>query len=281
MVKKYIGYDMGKDLYSFRVPGLTGDGLRMAWEVGAAETEMNMELIYGIPQATASNTISCTFRQPNLVVNLLGERFLNEDIMRNTTFTGNAIATQKDRCAFAIYDEGTLQYYREHGLDFVSYVFRVTGIDNFDKEMERVNAQGNENVFTADSLEELAERTGIDKNNLMKTVEEYNQACDTGRDELFHKEARYLHPVRTPKYYAGRLFPGAYGSLGGIKINYKTEVLTRKWEAIPGLYAAGVDACTIYGDSYVFILPGNTMGFAVNSGRIAGENASEYVKSLK
>jgi len=34
---------------------------------------------------------------------------------------------------------------------------------------------------------------------------------------------------------------------------------------IPGLYAAGVDACTIYGDSYVFVLPGNTMGFALNT----------------
>jgi fumarate reductase flavoprotein subunit len=48
---------------------------------------------------------------------------------------------------------------------------------------------------------------------------------------------------------------------------------------IPGLYAAGTDACSIYGDTYVFILPGNTMSFALNSGRIAGENAAEYIKS--
>jgi fumarate reductase flavoprotein subunit len=30
----------------------------------------------------------------------------------------------------------------------------------------------------------------------------------------------------------------------------------------------------------VFILPGNTMGFAINTGRIAGENALEYIKSV-
>ena len=42
----------------------------------------------------------------------------------------------------------------------------------------------------------------------------------------------------------------------------------------PGLCAAGLDACTIYGDSYPFILPGNTMGFTLNTGRIAGENAA-------
>jgi fumarate reductase flavoprotein subunit len=36
----------------------------------------------------------------------------------------------------------------------------------------------------------------------------------------------------------------------------------------------GTDACTIYGDSYNFCIPGNTMGFCLNSGRIAGENAA-------
>ena len=77
----------------------------------------------------------------------------------------------------------------------------------------------------------------------------------------------------------GKYLPGAYGSLGGIKINYKTEVLNKNWEKIPGLYAAGTDACSIYGDTYVFILPGNTMGFALNSGRIAGENAAAYAQS--
>jgi fumarate reductase flavoprotein subunit len=65
--------------------------------------------------------------------------------------------------------------------------------------------------------------------------------------------------------------------LGGIKINYKTEVIAENFKPISGLYAAGTDTCTIYGDSYIFILPGNTMGFALNSGRIAGENAAKYV----
>jgi fumarate reductase flavoprotein subunit len=57
-------------------------------------------------------------------------------------------------------------------------------------------------------------------------------------------------------------------------------VLDKNWDKIPGLYAAGTDACTIFGDSYVFLLPGNTMGFALNTGRMAGENAAEYIKSL-
>lgn len=49
-------------------------------------------------------------------------------------------------------------------------------------------------------------------------------------------------------------------------------------DVIPGFYAVGVDANALYDDSYIYTLPGNTMGFALNSGRIAGENAAKYVK---
>ncbi len=52
------------------------------------------------------------------------------------------------------------------------------------------------------------------------------------------------------------------------------------WKPIPGLYAAGTDACAIYGDSYPFIFPGRSMGFALNTGRIAAENAKSYVQRL-
>ena len=46
---------------------------------------------------------------------------------------------------------------------------------------------------------------------------------------------------------------------------------------IEGLYSAGSDANTIYGDSYNFTLPGNSMGFAVNTGRMAGESIAQYI----
>ena len=49
----------------------------------------------------------------------------------------------------------------------------------------------------------------------------------------------------------------------------------------PALYSAGSDANTIYGDSYNFTLPGNTMGFAINSGRMAGESVAEYIRDCE
>lgn len=280
MIKKYTGYEWGKDLFSFRIPGLAGDGIRMAWEVGAGATEMNMEIIYGLPEGDPLGALNIAFRQPALMVNLLGERFMNEGIIRNTTFTGNAIARQKNRCAFNIFDEATKKYYEETGFDSLSVVFPFTKISDFDAELKQALDQGYGHIFVANSLAELANKTGINPDGLRKTVDEYNKACETGRDEIFNKNPRYLKPVKQPKFYAGRLFPRGYGTLGGIKINYKTEVLTRDHEVIPGLYAAGTDACAIYGDSYVFVLPGNTMGFAVNSGRIAGENAVEYIRTI-
>jgi fumarate reductase flavoprotein subunit len=164
----------------------------------------------------------------------------------------------------------------EKGFDFLSVVFPIMRIENFSRRIEEVLAKGYEHLFAADSIEALAEKTGIDPDGLSRTIEEYNQYCEKGYDELFNKNHRYLRAIRTPRFYAARHFPSAYGSLGGIKINHKTEVMAKDWKIIPGLYAAGTDACNIYGDSYVFVLPGNTMGFALNTGRIAGENAAEY-----
>ena len=60
-------------------------------------------------------------------------------------------------------------------------------------------------------------------------------------------------------------------------MNYKLEVEDDNYQKIDGLYAAGSDVCDLYAGTYLYDLPGNTMGFAVNSGRMAAENATDYV----
>jgi fumarate reductase flavoprotein subunit len=279
MIKKYTGYEWGKDLASFRIPGVDGDGLKMAWEVGAAPTDMTMELIYIMPGDVLTPAVGESFRQPHLMVNLLGERFMNEEIMPNTTFTGNAITRQKNRTAFVIFDENIKKHMETVGFDYLNVVFPSFRAYDFDAQLKAILESGFKEIFVADSVQELAEKTGIDTEGLKATVEQYNGFCEKGHDDVFNKKYELLRPIRTPKFYAGRFLPSAYGSLGGIKINHRTEVLDKHWKKIPGFYAAGTDACSIYGDSYVFILPGNTMGFAINSGRIAGENAAAYAKN--
>ena len=108
-------------------------------------------------------------------------------------------------------------------------------------------------------------------------VKEYNLFCEKGHDELFAKDRQYVRNLKEPKFYAMRCVTMTLGSLGGIRINHMTEVLDKQERVIPGLYAAGNDASGMYGDSYNIYLSGTTLGFAVNSGRIAGENAFRYI----
>lgn len=275
-IKKYTGYTYNEDIFSYEGPGLTGDGIRMAWECGAADTEMRMELNYRIPDNLNYFAIDAVMRQPNLMVNKLGERFYNEEMLGNGTYTTNAIDMQKDRQAFIIMDESIKRFYKRNGLDLISLVHGADIIQEFERDAAAAVANGYAHFFIADSLESLAEQTGIRYETLKETVETYNRDC-AGRDTLFNKDYRYMKPILGPKYYAARYCVAAYGSLGGIKINHRTEVIRKDFTPIAGLYAAGTDACSIYGDSYVFLLPGNTMGFALNSGRMAGENAVEYI----
>ncbi|MDK2968363.1 FAD-binding protein, partial [Lacrimispora sp.] len=159
----------------------------------------------------------------------------------------------------------------------VNVVTSNISMDDFKQEMNEMIKNGNDVLFIADSIEELAEKTGIDKEGLTKTITDYNECCKF-RDTLFNKNPKYLKPINGPKYYALKFAPSAYGSIGGIRINYKTEVVDKDNQVITGLYAAGTDANSICNPDYVFILPGNSLGFAVNSGRMAGENAVQFIK---
>ena len=279
MIKKQTGYEWGKDLHTFAVPGLEGDGIRMAWEVGAMPSQMRMELSFGVadPVALGFEWIP-VFHQPHMLVNLLGERFMNEG-EGNDSFKGNAISLQKDRTVYMVFDE-TIKDSMKTYLDFINLVIQTPNIANIDEMIAKAQENNYPHLHVANSLDELAAKTGINAEGLKATVAEYNDFCDHGYDEIFIKPKRYLRPLKKGPYYALAIFPAGYGSLGGIKINYKTEVIDKSWNVIPGLYASGTDACDIYGDTYVFQLPGNTMGFAMTTGRMAAEHAAEYIKAL-
>lgn len=83
--------------------------------------------------------------------------------------------------------------------------------------------------------------------------------------------------MNTPKFYAVKIGVVALISEGGIKINYKTQVLDKEDNVIPGLYAVGCSAGGITGETYPLETTGGSLGFAVNSGRMAGENILKYL----
>lgn len=276
VIKDRIGYTFGEDMFNFAIPGLKGEGIKMAMEAGAATTDMNVEMIYILPNSDfGPDCIPATFMQPNLMVNRLGRRFINEEEMQNTTFTGNAISVQPGRIGYSIIDSFILKGYKKRGLDVTNFVHHPENIDDFEQAVDDSIAANNPDVVKADSIEELAEKLGIDPEKLVDTVDEYNDMCDS-YDEQFFKDRKFMKPIRKAPFYAGKFRPSGYGTLGGIKINDDAQVLDNEWNPIPGLYACGTDTCTIYGDSYMFLLPGNTMGYCLNTGRFAGEGAASY-----
>ena len=279
MIREETGYRYGEDLFNFSSPAITGDGLRMAWDAGADRLPVRIEqaaLCGGLDSLPSS--VPNVMMQPNLLVNLSGKRVMDEEQMENTTFLGNAASLQERRLLYSVVDTSIAEYYAEHGVDRTSLVRNDPDVSGFAAAVDAALERGNRSVFRADSLEELAAMTGIDAEEFEATVKRYNEYCGNGCDDEFFKAKELLRPVVKAPFYAATIFPGGYGTVGGIRINENCEVL-HEFRPIPGLYAAGSDACNLYNDSYMFLLPGNSMGFAVNSGRIAGTEAAKFVAS--
>ncbi len=279
MIHDLIGLDWGKNLFSFAIPGMDGDGFNMCHEVGGGHTPVTMEMMYQLPDNMNHFYVEGAFRQPCYWCNRLGERFMPEDEVFNTTFVGNAINHLPGKVGFAVFDANMLKRWKRQGPDIVSHVHPHDLYEGFEAQWNAdletyKDDEGNPYIAQADTLEELAEKLGINVEGFVAAVEEYNAMCADGFDALFEKDRQFMIPLEEGPFYGCKQFMGAYGTLGGVLVNHKLEVMTDEYETIPGLYCVGTDACTIYGDSYNFCIPGNTMGFCLNSGRIAGENAA-------
>lgn len=284
MIKEYTGFTYGKDITTFMVPGVVGDGIKMAWAAGAGKSRMEMERIIGMPLPGAmvfERPQSTIFNQgAAIAINKSGYRVCDESVMQNMAVGANIIGYQQGRELWRMLDDVAVEYYRNNELDFPSEVFQDDPTVDFEETWERYAKEFPNDAFAADSIEELAQAMGVNVENLLETVEEYNKFCDMNYDDDFGKDRRYLHALRGKKFYAMRYSSHAYGSLGGIKIDHKCRAITDDYEVIPGLWAVGSDACDIYNGTYDYYLPGNTMGFAVTTGRMAGEYAAKYAMTV-
>jgi fumarate reductase flavoprotein subunit len=281
-IKKYTGMDLDVNLIPIGNVDKTGDGIRMAWEAGAAADGLGVLEIFAAgpvgPDFDMKNEIELISINPNLWVNPLGERYCDETITFYDTQLGNANA--KYPYTFRLFDDSLVEWYKENGTEKGMGVEIPPGTKplNFDKEFAAALERGSQEVFKADSLEELAEKIGADPAVLRATVDEYNSFCAKGHDDLFAKEQKYLKPLLGPKFYAVRARSVFLGTMGGIKINHNMEVVDKKDKVIKGLYAGGFDAAGMWGDSYcITSTSGLSSAFALNSGRIAGRSALKYI----
>jgi fumarate reductase flavoprotein subunit len=215
--------------------------------------------------------------QPYFWVDPTGVRYTDESSIEIWPYSGNAI-TRIGGTAYSIYDDATRKLAVEKGIEMPlgEWVLQGTKLvkweDAFNKELARKRG----NVFKADTIEDLAKQLGMNPDTLKASVERINASAAVREDSEFNKRAKYLRPIATGPFYATKLLPRHLGTLGGVKITAKAEALDAKGLPVPGLYAVGTDAGGMYGDSYDLLLGGGTAGFAVNSGRIAAENALKY-----
>jgi succinate dehydrogenase/fumarate reductase flavoprotein subunit len=283
-IKKYAGFDLDVNVIPIGNVDKIGDGIRMAFEVGAADEGLGLlELVHTGPvgpEFAMGTHLESAAVQPNLWVNYKGERFCDETIIFNDTSVGNAGVRQKGGYSFSIFDSAIKKQLIEKGTEKAMAMDFPPGsrTTELERELQAALANKSTEIFGGDTIEELAGKMGISPEALKNTVAEYNGFCEKGHDDLFAKEQRYLRPIKTAPFYAIRIRTLFLGTLGGIKINHNIEVLDKKDNVIPGLYAAGYDAGGMYGDGYsIKSSSGLSSSFATNSGRIAGKNALKYI----
>lgn len=266
-----------EDVHVHGVP-LMGDGIAMAREVGAASEGLGNLLSMG-PFYTGSLQVGIVSVEANTIwVNKRGERFADESTYIPSE-SANALDRQPGKISYTLFDEAIKRSFIDDGLIRGHHRLYPPGtkMTDIDKHLKKDIQEGL--VKAGDSWEDIAQWIGSDHNKLKRNIEIYNRGCDKGFDELFYKDRRYLQPLRTPPFYALICHQAFHGTTGGIKINEYMEVLDEKDNCIPGLFASGNDTGGWSADTYNYVLTGTAFAYAINSGRIAGENAAEYALS--
>ena len=279
MLEKYVRFPAAMPVANV---GKTGDGIQMAWAAGAAAegTEVVASYRPGPVGESTTSHIGAAAKQPHLWLNPRGERFADEGIIFQWPFAGNALERQGGTM-FVVFDQNTLDYMKTHGIDVgVGVMVPVTAkLDKFDEHFQR--GAKNSIAFKANSIDELAKLTGMPVDTLKKTIARYNDNAAIRHDRDFAKDPKFLQAVTKAPFYAIKSVATTLGTLGGVKVNENLQAVNKQEEPIPGLYVVGNDAGGMYGDSYDLLMAGSTIGFAVNSGRIAGEHAAQNIKGSR
>ena len=153
-------------------------------------------------------------------------------------------------------------------------IFTKEGFENGIQFIEDNNRVDNKNVYKADTLEELAEMTGMDANTFVEQVNRYNEMCEKGVDEDLGQTT--LIPIGEGPYYAVDIKTITMGTIGGLKTDDDKHVLDKEGNAIDGLYAAGE---LINGKYFNQVYTsGCAQLLSLDSGIIAGRNAATSAK---
>lgn len=233
-------------------PNNMGDGIRMGMAVGGAlATHGGTIDIDFVAMLGLSNT---TPTIPGIIVNQAGMRFVCEDatyayIMRACWQEIRKLSGQ----TWLIMDQNMVE--------------KNVGPFAADPDSHIKDGQ----FYKGETLAELGQKIGVPAGSLEASFKLWNDnIAATGTDPIFQRNTELIELGKGP-FYANRCTTANLGSLGGLKINTKTQVIDNEGQVIPRLYAGGMNSGGWYGNYY----PGSgtaLMGGAV-TGRIAAENA--------
>jgi fumarate reductase flavoprotein subunit len=305
MLAKYCSFYNPEVAINQGPRGNMGDGIRMAVEVGAATASLGHIMFHGPHGSPSDHTrfsiinakgetkvvsiYNLVWEPETLWVNKRGCRFVDEGYNLSSFAHATVTAQQPGGIMYSIYDMQVLKYIEENGLVRVGAYGDQLGLARPEEPRAGQALPGLAKVFLSeapkspyikisDSLDEIAVWIGANPGVFKATYGQYNAMCEKGRDTLFGKDYTYLMPLQTPPFVAMRGQACICDAIGGIKINEKMEVVDLEDEAIPGFYAGGSTSGGWESENYCYELTGHLLGFAVNSGRIAGENATRYIR---
>jgi fumarate reductase flavoprotein subunit len=238
--------------------GNAGDGLLMAWKLGADMRDMAyIKGTFGKHPTDVHNHHSClAVYKGAIAVNQSGHRFVDESI--SYKLLGDAVMAQPYHTGYQIFDEPIFR----NGDD------RVRILD-FSRRMEEGL------MIKADTLDALARQIEVPVDTLRQTVDRYNRFVDDGHDAdfgrefLVHRQGRLCRIEQGP-FYAYPSTAAVFGTYCGLRVDAEMRVVDVFDEVIPGLYAAGEVVGGFHGGAY---MTGSALGKAVVFGRVAARTA--------
>ena len=273
---RYLG--PGWEMVKVRgIPYNTGDGIRMALDVGA-QSHGYWSSCHAVAwdmnaPSFGDRTITELYQKHSypfgIMVNLDGNRFLDEGAdFRNYTYVtyGRALLTQPQGLAFQIFDDKVKHLLRDE--------YRIPQVT----------------MAEANTIEDLAARLDINPAGLVRTVADFNGAVQTGvpynptiKDGrgavgIEPPKTNWAQTIDTPPYLGYAVTCGITFTFGGIKINNRAQVVTNSQEPIPGLYAAGEMVGGLFYHNY----PGGSgLSAGMVLGRLAGASAGRDAMALR
>ena len=271
--------------FSPAAPGNTGALHDIALRLGARYGEGGAQPVFWAPVSRRRRKDGSMAVFPHFVLDRSkpgifsvgrdGRRFVNESRSYHE-FVAAMYGADRDGSTIPAFEITDADGLRKYGLGMVRPGGR--GLGPFLKDGYLVRA---------DSLADLAGRLGIDQDGLADTVSRMNRFAETGVDLDFsrgstvyerangdpsHRPNPTLGPVRTPPFYAIRLWPGDIGAATGLLTDTDARLIDAKGQAIDGLYACGNDMQSVMGG--VYPAPGINLGPAIAFAYIAGRHAA-------